>query len=213
MEMIVDNAISYVKKYFKEEFSGHDYYHTLRVYNLAQYIAKAEKCDKELVCLSALLHDVDDYKLVGKEAEPFYNAKKFLRSQNYPEDKIEKICHIISQISFKGKDTVTPDTIEGKIVQDADRLDAIGAIGVARTFAYGGNHKIPMHVPNMEYKEDMTAEEYYNNVGTTINHFYEKLLKLKDLMNTETAKNMAKHRHEFMETFLKEFYDEWDGII
>ena len=211
--MIVDKAISYVKEFFEEDYSGHDFYHTLRVYNLAKYIANIEKCDKELVCLSALLHDVDDYKIVGKEEEPFFNAKKFLRNENYPDNRIEKICHIISQVSYKGKDTVTPDTIEGKIVQDADRLDAIGAIGIARTFAYGGNHKTPIHIPNMEHKEDMTAEEYYNNNGTTINHFYEKLLKLKDLMNTDTAKNMAKHRHEYMETFLKEFYDEWEGII
>ncbi len=211
--MIIDEAISYVKKFFENEFSGHDFYHTLRVYNLAKYIADIEECDKELVCLGALLHDVDDYKLVGEQAEPFVNAKSFLRDENYPEDRAEKICHIISQVSFKGKDTVTPDTIEGKIVQDADRLDAIGAIGIGRTFAYGGNHNTPMHDPNIEYKEDMSADEYYKNAGTTINHFYEKLLKLKDLMNTETAKNMAKHRHEYMEAFLKEFYDEWEGKI
>ena len=189
------------------------FYHTLRVYNLAKYITKFEECDIELVYLGALLHDVDDYKLVGKEKEPFYNAKTFLKSLGYSNKKIEQICHIISQVSFKGKDTVVPDTIEGKIVQDADRLDAIGAIGIGRTFAYGGSHKIPMHIPNMEYKENMSAEEYYENVGTTINHFYEKLLKLKDLMNTETAKNMAKHRHEYMQEFLKEFYDEWEGKI
>ena len=97
------------------------------------------------------------------------------------------------------------------IVQDADRLDAIGAIGIGRTFAYHGNHKMPMHIPEIKYKENMTENEYYNNVGTTINHFYEKLLKLKDLMNTETAKQMACHRHKFMEEFLKEFYLEWDG--
>lgn len=211
--MIIDNAIAFVKKFFENEFSGHDFYHTLRVYNLAKSIAENEECDKELVYLGALLHDVDDYKLVGKEAEPFSNAKKFLNGEDYPADRIEKICHIISQVSFKGKDTVTPDTIEGKIVQDADRLDAIGAIGIARTFAYGGNHNTPIYDPEIEYKEDMSADEYYKNAGTTINHFYEKLLKLKDLMNTETAKKMAEHRHEYMEEFLKEFYDEWEGKI
>ena len=213
MENIIDKTIEYVKDFFENDFSGHDFYHTLRVYNLAKYITKFEECDIELVYLGALLHDVDDYKLVGKEKEPFYNAKTFLKSLGFSNKKIEQICHIISQVSFKGKDTVVPDTIEGKIVQDADRLDAIGAIGIGRTFAYGGSHKIPMHIPNMEYKENMSAEEYYENVGTTINHFYEKLLKLKDLMNTETAKNMAKHRHEYMEDFLKEFYDEWEGKI
>jgi uncharacterized protein len=212
MENIIDNAISFVKDFFENEFSGHDFYHTLRVYNLAVNIAETENCDKELVYLGALLHDVDDYKLVGKNAEPFANAKRFLNSQNYPEDRIEKICHIISQVSFKGKDTQTPDTIEGMIVQDADRIDALGAIGIARTFAYGGNHNTPMHIPNMRFKENMTAEEYYNNVGTSINHFYEKILKLKDLMNTKKAKEMAIHRHEYIEEFLKEFYDEWDGV-
>ena len=144
---------------------------------------------------------------------PFYNAKTFLKNLEFSDEKIESICHIISQVSFKGTDSVVPDTIEGKIVQDADRLDAIGAIGIGRTFAYGGSHKTPMHIPNMEIKENMSAEEYYKNVGTTINHFYEKLLKLKDLMNTETAKKMAHHRHEYMQEFLKEFYDEWEGII
>lgn len=213
MESLINKAIAYVEDFFKEDFSGHDFYHTLRVYNLAKYIAKNEKCDMEIVCLGALLHDVDDYKLVKQQGEPFKNAKSFLREENYSEEKIEKICNIISQVSFKGKDTVIPDTIEGKIVQDADRLDAIGAIGIGRTFAYGGNRKIPMHIPNLQYQENMSAGEYYENVGTTINHFYEKLLKLKDLMNTDTAKKMAKHRHEYMEMFLKEFYEEWEGKI
>ena len=210
---IIDKTIEYVKEFFKNDFSGHDFYHTLRVYNLAKYISKTEICDAELVCFGALLHDVDDYKLVGQAKAPFYNAKTFLKNIEFSDEKIESICHIISQVSFKGTDSVVPDTIEGKIVQDADRLDAIGAIGIGRTFAYGGCHKTPMHIPNMEIKENMSAEEYYKNVGTTINHFYEKLLKLKDLMNTETAKKMAQHRHEYMQEFLKEFYDEWEGII
>lgn len=213
MDDILNETLDYVKEFFKNDFSGHDYYHTLRVYNLSKYISKSEKCNTKLVYLSALLHDVDDYKLVGREKEPLHNAKMFLKRQGVPNEEIEQICHIISQISFKGRDTVTPDTIEGKIVQDADRLDAIGAIGVGRTFAYGGSHNFPMHIPDMEYKEDMSADEYYKNTGTTINHFYEKLLKLKDLMNTKTAKKMAEHRHEFMQEFLKEFYDEWEGIM
>lgn len=212
MENLIDKTILYVKEFFENDFSGHDFWHTLRVYNLAKSIANNEICNLEIVCLSALLHDVDDYKLVGEAAEPFKNAKKFLKGENYPEDKINEICHIISQVSFKGIDTVTPDTLEGKIVQDADRLDAIGAIGIGRTFAYGGSHKTPMHIPNMRYNENMSAEEYYKNVGTTINHFYEKLLKLKDLMNTDSAKKMAQNRHVFMEMFLKEFYDEWEGL-
>lgn len=211
MNNIIEEAIEYVKIFFENDFSGHDFYHTLRVYNLSKNIASNEKCDIELVCLAALLHDVDDYKLVGIKDEIFINSKTFLRSHNYPIDRIDKICHIISQVSFKGSNTVKPDNIEGMIVQDADRLDAIGAIGIGRTFAYHGNHKMPMHIPEIKYKENMTENEYYNNVGTTINHFYEKLLKLKDLMNTETAKQMACHRHKFMEEFLNEFYLEWDG--
>ena len=208
---IIDEALNYVKDFFKEDFSGHDFYHTLRVYNLAKTINEKEGGNKEIIELASLLHDVDDYKLVGSQQEPFINAKTFLRNHNYPEESIKKICHIISQVSFKGKDTVTPDTLEGKIVQDADRLDAIGAIGIARTFAFSGNHNLPMHIPGELPKEDMNQEEYYNLTRTTINHFYEKLLKLKDLMNTTTAKEIANHRHQYMEAFLKEFYQEWDG--
>ena len=213
MESMLEKTLEYVKEFFKDDYSGHDYCHTLRVYNLSKYIAEFEKCDKKLVYLGALLHDVDDYKLVGDEKEPFHNAKTFLKNLEISDQEIEQICHIISQVSFKGDDTVTPDTIEGKIVQDADRLDAIGAIGISRTFAYGGSHNAPMHIPGMKYAENMSAEEYYKNTGTSINHFYEKLLKLKDLMNTKTAKKMAQHRHEFMQEFLKEFYDEWEGIV
>ena len=208
---LIDETIEYAKDFFKNDFSGHDFWHTLRVYNLAKQIAETEKCDKELVYLGALLHDVDDYKLVGKDAIPYNNAKTYLRSKDYPEDRIEKIVHIISQVSFKGVDSVTPDTIEGKIVQDADRLDATGAIGIGRTFAYSGNHNRTMYDPNIKYVDDMNSEEYYKGESTTINHFYEKLLKLKDMMNTKTAKKMAEHRHKVMEDFLEEFYDEWDG--
>ncbi|MBQ7667969.1 MAG: HD domain-containing protein [Clostridia bacterium] len=213
MENIIDDAIKFAEDFFKNDFSGHDFYHTLRVYNLAKYILTFEKGDNELVLLSALLHDVDDYKLVGKQEEKFINAKTFLRSKNYDEERIEKICHIISQVSFKGKDTVTPDTLEGMVVQDADRLDAIGAIGIGRTFAYSGNHNTPMHIPGAKFNFDMNATEYYNTTRTTINHFYEKLLKLKDMMNTNTAKKMAEHRHKYMEDFLTEFYAEWDGKL
>lgn len=212
MENLINKTIEYVKSFFEKDYSGHDFYHTLRVYNLAKSIAELEKCDMELVCLGALLHDVDDYKLVGEEKAPFKNLRNFLKSENYSNERIEQICHIVSQVSFKGENII-PDTIEGKIVQDADRLDAIGAIGIGRTFAYGGSRNRPMHIPNENYKENMSSEEYYKNNGTSINHFYEKLLKLKDFMNTETAKNMAIHRHKYMQEFLQEFYDEWEGKV
>lgn len=211
MEELINDAIEYVKDFFKEDFSGHDFWHTLRVYNLAKYIGGIENCDIEIVCLAALLHDVDDYKLVGNKNEPFKNAKFFLNKKKYPLHKIEKVCHIISQVSFKGIDTVVPDSIEGKVVQDADRLDAMGAIGIARTFAYSGSRNRPMHIPNMQYNENMSSKEYYESEGTAINHFYEKLLKLKDMMNTSVAKEMAIHRHNYMELFLKEFYNEWNA--
>ena len=211
MRNIITLEMYYAKEIFENDYSGHDFYHTIRVYNLAKYIAGFEKCDTEIVSLSALLHDVDDIKIVGIQEEKYINAKNFLRKQNYPEEKIENICHIISQVSFKGKDTEKPDNIEGMIVQDADRLDAIGAIGIGRTFAYGGSHQIPMHIPGQAYNDNMTSEEYYKNIGTTINHFYEKLLKLKELMNTNTAKKIAEHRHKYMEEFLEEFYSEWEG--
>ncbi len=210
MNELIQKALLFAKDFFKNEFSGHDYYHTLRVYNNARLIAQDEECDVEIVYLSAILHDVDDSKLVGEQVNRFENAKRFLNSVNYPEDKIEIICHNIDQVSFsKG---VTPDTIEGKIVQDADRLDAIGAIGIARTFAYGGTRKRDIHIPKEDYSDDMTDEEKERYNTTTIHHFYEKLFLLKDLMNTEKAKQVAEDRHRFMELYINEFYDEWNGI-
>lgn len=211
MEKLINKTLEYVEDFFKEDFSGHDFYHTLRVYNLAKYIAQFEKCDTELVYLAALLHDVDDYKLVGKEQDPFHNAKTFLEKHNYPYPRIEQICHIISQVSFSSGESAAPDTIEGKIVQDADRLGGMGAIAIARTFAYGGANGRHIHIPDLKPNMDMNNEEYSNNTGTSINHFYEKLLKLKDLINTETARELAEHRHQYMQDFLKEFYDEWNG--
>ena len=211
MKDIIELAKEYVKDFFKDDHSGHDYYHTMRVYNLTKNIADFEKCEKEIVYLGALLHDVDDIKLVGEQQEKYINAKTFLRNNNYPEENIEKVIHIISQVSFKANGTMKPDTIEGMIVQDADRLDALGAIGISRTFEYGGNHNRPTYLPELKPLENMSKDEYYKNLGTTINHFYEKLLKLKDLMNTDTAKKIAEHRHEYVVQFLDEFYNEWDG--
>ena len=163
----------------------------------------------DLVRLSALLHDADDRKFFGDNG--YANARRFMDSESIPMDVQDLVCHVISQISFKGKDTVVPDTLEGKIVQDADRLDAIGAIGIARTFAYGGSKGRMMHVPDEAHKSDMSEEEYFSNEGTSVNHFHEKRLLLKDMMNTDSARTIAESRHAYMVGFLEEFMEEWIG--
>lgn len=210
---LLEKTLLYIQDRFQNDYSGHDYYHSIRVYKLATSICKGENSDLEIVQLAALLHDVDDYKLFGGNLGTTSNAEEFLKSNKIVDIKIKAICDIIASISFKGTDTKVPESLEGKIVQDADRLDAIGAIGIARTFAYGGSKNRSMHIPNEKPKEDMNEEEYIKAEGTTINHFYEKLLKLKDLMNTATAKAMAESRHKYMENFLDEFFSEWDGIL
>ena len=208
-ESVFINAIDYITELFKGESSGHDLYHSIRVHNNAAAIQRKEGGDLSIIRLAALLHDCDDRKLFHTVDNA--NARRFMNEHDIDQDTQEMICHIISQISFKGKDSVVPDSLEGKIVQDADRLDALGAIGIGRAFAYGGKAGRMMHIPDEKHKEDMSEDEYFSNEGTTINHFYEKLLLLKDMMNTPTAKQMAESRHKYMEGFLKEFYDEWGG--
>ena len=212
MQNIIDNALEYVEEVFKTDYSGHDYFHTFRVYKMATNIAIKENADLEIVQLAALLHDVDDVKLSPETHINKDKARSFLTINSVNATNIETICQIIDEISYRGNDSVIPKTLEGKCVQDADRLDAIGAIGIARTFAYGGNHNRVMHNPNIKPNLDMDAEEYRNHISTTINHFYEKLFKLKDLMNTDTAKTIAQHRENFMKEYIFEFMDEWEGI-
>ena len=209
---IIEKALVYVKAFFENEFSGHDYFHTLRVFKTATLIATAEKADLKTVQLAALLHDVDDRKLSPETCETKANARRFLAENQVDDVTAEKIITIIGEISYAGKDSVTPTTLEGKCAQDADRLDAIGAIGIGRAFAFGGNHNRLMHHPDIAPCMDMTKEEYYNHQSTTINHFHEKLFLLKDLMNTPTAQRLAQARHAFMEAFVAEFMDEWDGV-
>ena len=209
---IVNKTVEFIKEKFYGEGSGHDYFHIYRVYRTALYIAERENgADKYIVSLAALLHDVDDWKFTDTNDTNTSNIEKFLRSVDADDDTIERVCAIIKKISFKGGVVdSTQKTIEGKIVQDADRLDAIGAIGIARTFAYGGSKNRMMYDPSIKPKSFKTLDEVKNTKNHTINHFYEKLLKLKDMMNTETGKKLAKERHEFMEEFLKEFYKEWN---
>ncbi len=207
---VVENAFVYIKEIFRGDSSGHDYYHSVRVYNNALNIAHKEGGDLYLIKLGALLHDVDDRKLFDT-GDNLENARKFLTDNEVDETTIEKICKIIAEVSYKGSDSIIPDSIEGKIVQDADRLDALGAIGIARTFAYGGHKGRQIHEPFEKPLEDMTAKEYEKHESTSINHFYEKLLKLKNLMNTDTGKLIAENRHAYMEEFLAKFMDEWNG--
>lgn len=208
---MIEAAKRYIADVFAHDFSGHDVFHTLRVLSLAERIAQNEGANMEIVQLAALLHDVDDRKLSPETHLNQGRARAFLCSQGMDEAKIDAICHIIAQISFKGSDTVTPDTLEGQCVQDADRLDAIGAIGIARTFAFGGSRNRKMYDPAELPVIGMDAAAYAKNEGHTINHFYEKLLLLKDMMNTQTARAIAEKRHIYMEEFLQEFYAEWDG--
>ena len=212
---IIDNAIKYVKVFFDGESSGHDFFHTMRVFNNAKLILNSEKINQEVdefvVCMASLLHDVDDVKLSPETAVNKDNAVKFLKENNVEDEEIEFIKKIISEVSYRGKDSIQPETIESKIVQDADRLDAIGAIGIARTFAFGGSRGRVIYDPEIEPKLNMSSDDYKNHQSPTINHFYEKLLLLKDLMNTESAKKIAQHRTEYMENFLDEFYAEWNG--
>ena len=208
---IIEQALSYVRDFFERDFSGHDYFHTLRVYKMATHIATEEHADLKIVQLAALLHDVDDRKLSPETCAEKTNARRFLAAHHMDDATIDRICQIIGEISYAGKDSVIPSTIEGKCAQDADRLDAIGAVGIARAFAYGGNHNRFMHHPDIKPLRNMGKEEYYNHESTTINHFYEKLFLLTELMNTPTAKQIADARHAYMSAFVTEFLDEWDG--
>lgn len=209
---MIDTTIEYIKGIFSKDSSGHDYYHTIRVYNLATEIAKQENADINIVQLAALLHDVDDIKLSPETYDSKKNAVDFMRTNGVDEKVIDVVCKIIDEVSFAGTDSVVPSTIEGKCVQDADRMDAIGAIGIARTFAYGGSRGRKIYDPDVEPRIGMSKEEYqHNQNSTSINHFYEKLLLLKDMLNTATAKKLAEHRQVVMQDFLKEFMAEWEG--
>lgn len=212
MEQLVQNATKFIKEIFQNDFSGHDFFHSMRVYRTAINIAEAEHADMEVVALAALLHDVDDRKLSPMTAEKKENAARFMRSQNMSESEIRQVCQIIDEVSFKGTDSVRPSTPEGKCVQDADRLDALGAIGIARTFAYGGNHNRAIYDPELPPRTAMNQAQYYSSKSTSLNHFYEKLFLLEGMMNTETGKAIARKRTQYMQQFVDEFLNEWDGL-
>lgn len=214
MENIINNTIAFVKQKLENAEGGHDWFHIERVYKNAQLIAKDENCDVIIVKLGALLHDIADSKFHdGDESVGPKVAREFLELQKVDEEIILHVINIIKNISFKGGNFEKKfSSIELDIVQDADRLDALGAIGIARCFNYGGFKNRPLYNPAIAPNLAMTKEEYKATQAPTINHFYEKLLLLKDKMNTETGKIIAQERHQFMELFLKQFYAEWDGI-
>ena len=203
----MEKLITKLRQLFSQDVSGHDLHHTLRVYRTAMEIARQEECNQEVVALGALLHDADDKKLF--QTEDYANARKLLESYGASLALTEQVIGVISTVSFG--DGKIPETIEGKIVQDADRLDAMGAVGIARTFAYGGSHGLPIYDPEIPPKMGMTPEQYRSHKGTSVNHFYEKLLTLKDTLHTQTAKKIAERRHKFMEEFLEEFLAQWNG--
>ena len=212
---IINNTILFVKNQLAHAEGGHDWFHIERVYKNALLIAEEEEeeCDLSVVKLAALLHDIADSKFHdGDESVGPKTARTFLESQNVSEDIILHVIAIIENISFKGGNFEKKfNSKELEIVQDADRLDALGAIGIARTFNYGGFKNRPLYNPNIQPNLNMSKEEYKNSESPTLNHFYEKLLLLKDKMNTETGKKIAQKRHDFMVTFLSQFYAEWDG--
>jgi len=203
-----------VQVFFENAEKGHDYWHALRVLNNVLVISKIEGGNVEIMEASALLHDVIDSKFAINNDESVLLAKaiEFLKNAEFNESEINEIITIISQISFKGGfQEIHKTTIELQIVQDADRLDAMGAIGIARAFQYGGFKNRELYNPTVEPKIYTDAHDYRNSKTHTINHFYEKLLLLRDKMNTKTGKKMAQERHDFMQLYLKHFYSEWNN--
>ena len=210
---IIDKTIFFVKQQLENAEGGHDWFHIERVYKNSILIAKEEDCDIMVVKLGALLHDIADSKFHdGDETIGPKTARAFLESENVFEETINHVINIIENISFKGGNFENKfSSKELEIVQDADRLDAIGAIGIARTFNYGGFKNRALYNPSIAPNLNMSKEEYKNSNSPTLNHFYEKLLLLKDKMNTETGKKIAEARHQYMENFLSQFYAEWEG--
>lgn len=210
---VIEHTIQFVKEKLQDAEGGHDWFHIERVYKNALLIAREEECDITVVQLGALLHDIADSKFHdGDESVGPRTARTFLESQNVDEATIQHVINIIENISFKGGNFEKKfKSKELEIVQDADRLDAIGAIGIARCFNYGGFKNRALYNPEIAPNLNMSKEEYKKSDSPTINHFYEKLLLLKDKMNTPTGKKIAEARHQYMEEFLSQFYAEWNG--
>jgi len=214
MTELINLIESKVRSTFQNEGTGHDWYHIHRVRKVALHLAEKEGADTEVVELAALLHDIADHKFHDHDltAGPA-KAKELILENGGGDELANRVSQIISETSFKGAGVETPvSSIESAVVQDADRLDAIGAIGIARTFAYGGSKGQPIYIPDLKPTAHTNFEAYAKNRTSTINHFYEKLLLLKDRMHTESGKKMAEERHQFMEEYLEQFYAEWEGM-
>jgi len=213
-KQIIEKTKNFAKSKLPGEESGHDWWHTYRVWQMARRIGKQEKADLFLVEIAALLHDIADWKF-QKERETLTGAimaEEWLKKLGVAPKIVAQIKEIVAGVSFKGeseKDKL--GTIEGKVVQDADRLDALGAIGIARTFAYGGGRKRLLYDPNIKPRKNLAFKDYKKDSQTILNHFYEKLLLLKDRMNTKTGKRLAVQRHQFLKDYLKKFFEEWEG--
>ena len=209
---IIQKTAEYIKQEFQNDSSGHDWWHIYRVWKTAITLCEQEKADPFIVQLAALLHDLDDWKFNQSEDETPLRARRWLESCFVDIHIADKVCQIIQHISYKGAGVENKmNSLEGFIVQDADRLDAIGAIGIARAFAYGGYKNRMIYDPASKPEMHETFEEYKNSKSDTINHFYEKLLLLKDMMNTSAAKQIAEQRHAVMVRFLEQFMKEWEG--
>ncbi len=212
-EDIIARAADHVRAKLEGEGTGHDWWHIRRVWKTAVAIGKREKADLFIVELAALLHDIADWKFHGGDLSAGPRAARaWLESLGAEPAAIDRVCAVINEVTFKGAGVPTPtSSLEAKVVQDADRLDALGAIGIGRAFAYGGAKGRLMHDPNEKPRLHASFEAYKKSRGTTINHFHEKLLLLKERMNTAAGRRMAAQRHKFMESFLKEFMKEWDS--
>jgi len=217
-EQTITKTISLVKDYFQGEYTGHDWWHTYRVWKLTKKIARAEKADLVVTEIAALLHDVGDYKFFnGDEEKGRQTIEKFLDSLNISPHIANKILFICSNISYmktlskNNNIRCNEKSLEFMVVSDADKLDAMGAIGIARAFTYGGYYHRPIYDPAIPPNPNISQEEYIKTQAPSINHFYEKLLKLKDMMYTDSGKKMAQARHKFVERYLKQFFSEWKG--
>jgi uncharacterized protein len=216
MGNLIEKTRDYVKNLISQESTGHDWWHTQRVCEMALRLAKAEKdpVNEEVIILASTLHDVKDYKLSGDETAGPQAAHDWLTKNNASQDLIDQVVEIISTLSFKGQVYRPMSTKEGEVVQDADRLEAVGAIGIARAFAYGGAQKREIFNPELMFRNQLSSEDYKNKKlrSSSLNHFYEKLLKLNGNYNTGLANQIGKKRHEFMKQYLYQFLEEANAL-